>query len=129
VADDKGTGWEATRSAWDEVGERFADLGRRLAEQYRKLGDERGTEAQEEARRSVKEAVQVALGQVDKAFTSVGNAMRDPDSKQDLQRAARTLADAVSATFSELSSEIREQLGSRPPSGPGAPTDPGSPSA
>jgi hypothetical protein len=122
MTEETGKGWEATRTAWDEVGNRFAELGRRLGDQYRKLGEERGPTEQEEVRSSVKEAVQVAVQQVDQAFTSVGNALRDPDSKQELQRAARSLADAVSATFSDLSSEIRE-LGSKPPPKPEAPSE------
>jgi len=99
--------WEATRTAWDHVGDRFADVGRHVSDQYKKLGEERGAQAQEEVRSSVRDAMQTVVRQLDLAFTSVGNALRDSDSKQDLQRAARSLADAVSATFSDLSTEIK----------------------
>jgi DNA-binding ferritin-like protein len=119
--------WEATRSAWDEVGNRFADVGRHVGDQYRKLGEERGVEAQEEVRSSVRDAMQTVVRQLDQAFTSVGNALRDSESKQDLQRAARSLADAVSATFSDLSSELK-QFGSPGSSGPSEPTGPSGPS-
>lgn len=117
--------WEATRTAWDVVGNRFADVGRHVGDQYRKLGQERGADAQEEVRSSVRDAMQTVVRQLDQAFTSVGNALRDTESKQDLQRAARSFADAVSATFSDLSSEIK-QFGA--PSGPPTPppSEPGS---
>jgi hypothetical protein len=119
MSDDGGNAWDATRTAWDEVGNRFAELGRRLGDEYRRVGEERSEPEQEEARASVRDAVQVAVQQVDQAFTSVGKALRNPEAKQELQQAAHSLADAVAATFADLSSEIRGQLGSKPPSEPG----------
>ena len=121
MSKERDSSWDTTRTAWDEVGNRFADVGRHVGAQYRKLGEERGAEAQEEVRSSVRDAMQTVVRQLDQAFTSVGNALRDTESKQDLQRAARSLADAVSATFSDLSSEIK-QIGGSSSSGPSDPS-------
>jgi hypothetical protein len=110
---------EAQRS-WDEVGKNFADVGRRVGEHYRKLGQQ-GQQSAVEARRTMNEAVQTAVHQLDKALTSVGNTIRDPEAKDSVAKAVRSLGNALAATFSDVSEEIRQKLGSKasPGHGPG----------
>ena len=110
-----------SKDAWNEVGQRFSDLGDRLAERYRALGDDSG-ESAEEGRRKVEEALKGVREQLDRAFTSVGDTMRDPAAKESLGKAVSSLGEALSATFSEASGEIRKRLASRgtPPSEPPA---------
>jgi hypothetical protein len=106
-----------TQRSWDEVGRHFAEVGRRVSEHYRKL-DEQGATTSAEANRSVSDALQTVVHQMDQAFTSVGNALRDPEAKDSLNRAVRSLGDALSATFSDVSGEIRSKIGT-PSSGKG----------
>ena len=105
MADGRQERWEETRRAWDEVGERFSDVGRRVSERYR---SGRGLAAQAETGKAVSEAVQKVVGELDRAFTSVGDTLRDPESKESLRRAVRTFGQALEATFSELSKGKRK---------------------
>jgi hypothetical protein len=112
------------KQAWSEVGERFAELGSRLAERYRALGDSEGQEA-EERRRKVEEALRAARDQLDRTFTSVGDTLRDPGTKESLGKAVDSLGEAISATFNEAGDEIRKRFGSKRPGGQGGDAPPG----
>jgi len=108
-----------TKDAWDEVGERFGEWGRMLGQRYRKRGEELGPTAEED-RKKLDEAV---TRQLDQAFTSLGDTLRDPEAKQSLKDAAKAVGDAVSTTLSEAGEQIRSRLGSARSSGPGDKTD------
>ena len=100
----------SSKEAWDEVGERFAVFGRALAARYKQLEQERGATTEEDKRR-LDEAVSTITRQLDQAFTSVGDTIRDPRAKDDLKLAARSVGDALSVTFQEVSDEIRKRVG------------------
>ncbi len=100
------------KKAWDEVGERFAEAGRLLKEQYRKLEGEKGPEAAEERKR-LSEAVKSATDQLDSAFTSLGNVLRDREARKPIEKAAESLGDAIATTFSEVGGEIQRAFSSR----------------
>jgi hypothetical protein len=104
----------STRDAWDEVGERFAEWGKLLSERYRERGREHGS-TPEEDKRKLEDAVQAVVRQLDVAFTSLGDTLRDPQAKQSLGAAARSLVDAMSTTVSEVGQKLR-----RRPEGPAA---------
>jgi hypothetical protein len=112
MTDERGKRWTETQRSWDEVGRNFGEVGKRVSEHYRKLG-ETGEPAVAEARRTVNDALQTVVHQLDHALTSVGNTFRDPQAKDSLSRAVRSLGDALSATFSDASEEIREKIGSK----------------
>ena len=79
---------EGTRQAWGDVGDRFTEVGRLVKEHYRRLGGTSETESEAEAERQrVSDAVKNAGQQLNQAFTSVGNAIRDPEASQSLDRA------------------------------------------
>jgi hypothetical protein len=84
----------SSKEAWDEVGERFAVFGRALAARYKQLEQERGATTEEDKRR-LDEAVSTITRQLDQAFTSVGDTIRDPRAKDDLKLAARSVGDAL----------------------------------
>lgn len=107
----------STKDAWDEVGERFGEWGRMLGERYRKRGEELGETAEEDRRKKLDEAVQAVTRQLDQAFTSLGDTLRDPEAKQTLKDAAKAVGDAVSTTLSEAGEQIRSRLGSSGSSG------------
>lgn len=112
---------DRAKDAWNEVDERFTAFGRMLAERYRTLEQERGT-TPEEDRRRVDDAVKAVTRQVDQAFTTLGETIRDPEAKQALGGAAKSLGDALAATFVEVTEEIRKRV--RPGSGTDASDEP-----
>lgn len=97
---------EDAKRKWDEAGERFAAFGRALAARYKQLEQEQG--AQE---REVRDALRTVTQTLDRAFTSLGDTLRDPHAKEELKAAARSLADALGSTFEEVAEEVRRRVG------------------
>jgi len=109
VTDESKKGWEETRQAWSDVGDRFSEVGRLFKEHYRRLGGTTDTESEAERQR-VSDAVKDAGQQLNQAFTSVGNAIRDPEASRSFDRAMSSLGLALAATFSDLGAEMKEQI-------------------
>jgi hypothetical protein len=99
----------ADKGSWDDVGKRFAELKDRLRDHYGKLDP--GDAAQERDRRSLTQAMRSVTDQLDRAFTSLGDTLRDPQSKQTMDRAVRSLGEAVAATFEDVAGQIRRKTG------------------
>jgi hypothetical protein len=123
MAQQSGSGERQTRKAWDEVGKQFSDVGKRIGEHYRSLEKETRTSAATQ-RQTVNEALKKAVAELDHAFTGLGNALRDPQTKESLNLAAKTLGDALNSTFSGLGEKLR-QRGSREGPGTKASGEPG----
>ena len=106
----------SSKEAWDEVGERFAVFGR-----ARRAPGEQGwrgattEEGQAQARRGRLDDTAPARP---KAFTSVGDTIRDPRAKDDLKLAARSVGDALSVTFQEVSTRSGSGSARADPPGP-----------
>ena len=103
------------------MGDGFAELGRRLSEHYKKLGPDRSASVDEE---KVREALRLLSDQVDRAFTSLGDTLRDPSAKEGIDRVVKSFGSALATTFSEVGDEIRTRLkgGSEPPEAKGPPS-------
>jgi hypothetical protein len=101
---------DSSKEAWDEVGERFAVFGRALAARYKQLEQDRGATTEED-KRKVEEALSTITRQLDQAFTSLGDTIRDPGAKDGLKQAARSVGDALAITFSEVTEEVRKRIG------------------
>ncbi len=99
------------KDAWDQVGDHFAGVGRRLSERYKALGSEQA-DAPSADQEKVKEAIRTVTAQLDRAFTSLGDTLRDPEAQAGLKKAVGSLGDALTATFSEAADRIRG-MGSR----------------
>jgi uncharacterized protein YukE len=97
-----------TRKAWDDVGKHFSDAGKRIGEHYRNLEDETRTSAATQ-RQTVKDAIKKVVDELDQAFTGLGNALRDPQTKESLNKAAKSLSDALDSTFSGLGERMRQR--------------------
>jgi hypothetical protein len=110
----------STKDAWDQVGENFSGVGRRLSERYKALSAERSEETAEDQEK-VKEALRAVTDQLDRAFTSLGDTLRDPEAQAGLKKAVGSLGDALSTTFSEVSGRIRNRgkPDAPPPAEPG----------
>jgi CRISPR/Cas system-associated protein Cas10 (large subunit of type III CRISPR-Cas system) len=100
------------KDAWSEVGERFSSWGRLLADRYRERGGETPAEAaqDEETRRKLDAAAREVTEQLNRAFTALGDTLRDAEAKDKLKEAVRSLGDAVSVTVSETTDELRKRF-------------------
>jgi hypothetical protein len=109
-----------SKAAWDKVGEDFKVLGRQVKQHY----DERprpGTEVQEVQqgqegqaapaadRRKVDEALEKLRDSLEQAFSALGDAVRDPQVGEQTKKAATSLSDALTATFSEASERFKRK--------------------
>jgi hypothetical protein len=96
-------------SAWKEVGEKFTELGYKFRDHYRKLEAERADtgETTEEAEKAFKKV----SDELDTAFSSVGNAFRDAEVKDDAKAAANSLLAAFGATFQEIGDALQRAIG------------------
>ena len=106
-----------SKQAWDQVGRDLSDLGRRVRQHYKqKPGPEQPAPAD---RRKVDDALRELADSLDRAFTALGDAVRDPEFGAQTKKAADSLSDALSATFAEVSERVRSKPagGRRPPSG------------
>ena len=96
-----------SKDAWNEVDRKFSEFGHILAERYRKIGEERGTPEAEEAKRKLEEAFSSVTRQLDQAFSSLGETIRDPEAKETLKEAGKAVVDALGSTVSDVGDEIR----------------------
>lgn len=96
-------------SAWKEVGEKFTELGYKFRDHYRKLEAER--EGTEETTEESEQAFKKVADELDTAFSSVGNAFRDAEVKDDAKAAANSLLAAFGATFQEIGDAVQRAVG------------------
>ena len=100
-----------TNEAWNEVGERFASWGRHVSERYKGASGS-ARESAQESQRKLEAAGRDITAALDRAFTALGDTIRDDQAKQDLKQAVRALGDAVSVTVTETTERIRQSVGS-----------------
>jgi hypothetical protein len=120
------------REAWSEVGRQFEELGRALRGHFdRERGSaaEGGTgTASDPSGAGDQAAMRKALRRLGQAAQQLGDqageAVRDPAVRESAQRAGRTLADALDATFTELGDDLRGRFRARRGSGPADPDSP-----
>lgn len=88
------------KDAWNEVGERFASWGRMVGDRYREAdasaseGAASMSEGAKEAQRKLEEAARELSDQLNRAFTALGDTLRDPKAKEDLKDAVRAIGEA-----------------------------------
>jgi hypothetical protein len=105
------------RSAWKDTGERFAALGASLKAHYGAERDAESTDTDAEStKRDLGEAARRFAGAVQDAVDALGAAAQDPSVKEDVRRVGTSLADALSATFAEVSDDLR-RMADRTPGG------------
>lgn len=130
---------EDAKAAWDEVGDRFAMLAGLIRERYEAnaaaAAEEGGAPSPEGAtggagrREEAEQAVRGLVDVLDRAFTAVGDAVRDPSFRDEAKQAAGAIGEALGATLVEVGNDIRRTFGGTkeeppaqaPPPGPGAP--------
>lgn len=97
------------KDAWNEAGERFSSWGRLVADRY-KEAETTTVESAREAQHKLEESARELTEQLNRAFTAVGDTLRDPKAKENLKEAVRALGDAVSVTVTETGDEIRKRI-------------------
>ena len=116
---------DSAKEAWNEVGESFASWGRRVADRYKEAGSGAG-EAAQESQRKLEEAARELADQLNRAFTALGDTLRDDEAKKALKQAVGTIGDAVTVTVSEAGDAIRRvgSSGAAPKEPPERPDEP-----
>ncbi len=99
-----------TQDAWNEVGERFTSWSRHVADRYKQAEPGAG-DAARESQRKLEEAARELAEQLNRAFTALGDTLRDDRAKSDLKDAVRSLGDAVAVTVTETGEAIRRRVG------------------
>jgi len=112
-----------TQDAWSEVGERFASWGKHVAERYKESSGS-AREAAKESQRKLEEAAHDITDVLDRAFTALGDTIRDQTAKDDLKAAVKALGDAVAVTVSEAGDQVRRRVGTSPDADQGGATTP-----
>ena len=87
---------------WNEVGDGFKKLGS-LFKQHYQAQDQDGEAVSED---EVKDAIHKIGEGLKTAFVTVGDAVKDPEVKDEAKQTAKSFFDAVGATFTELGDEI-----------------------
>jgi len=113
------------KTAWSDVSERFTTWGRMVADRYREREGGDDTTTSEEAGRKLDDAARDLTQQLNRAFTALGETLRDETAKAHLKDAVRALGDAVTVTVNETADEIRKRVrssdeGSTSPSASGS---------
>ena len=98
-----------TKESWDQVGDSWRDLGRHLRDQCQKLSEDQAQEARED-RAKLDEAASKLSEHVGEALTSMRTLVKDPETKQSVDRVIRSMGEALSATFDAAADEIRQHL-------------------
>ncbi len=105
------------RSTWNDAGERFQVLGASLKQHYRQ---QRGDEADRDKGQAA-DAFTKAGDALQAAFDTLATAASDPTVKHEVKQASISVADALAATFAEVSDDLRRAFESAPPAAePGA---------
>ena len=97
------------KDAWNEAGERFSSWGRLVADRYKEAGTTT-VESARDAQHKLEESARELTEQLNRAFTAVGDTLRDPKAKENLREAVRALGDAVSVTVTETGDEVRKRI-------------------
>ncbi len=128
------------KQSWDEVGSMFSGLGIMLTMHFEQARSAEEGDAAEDATAAgepaaaetgagggpadaaeLKAALRRLADALDGVFDAAGNAVRDPAVKDDVRDIGKALSDAFSATFAEVSDDLRKAFRRRDDEpGPGA---------
>ncbi|MEX1134496.1 MAG: hypothetical protein WED83_06610 [Acidimicrobiia bacterium] len=89
---------------WDAVTSEFGSLSDRLKDTYRRVAADRGPSEDE-----IKGAFSTLIGAWGQVAESVTSALRDPEAREHLKKAASSFATALGGTISDLGEEIKNQ--------------------
>jgi predicted trehalose synthase len=94
---------------WSEAGKRWSSIGEKLRDRYKEVSGDGGPSEAE-----VRSALET-LGEAARAVAdSVGNAMKDPDVREQVKDATASFVTALGQTFSQLGDELRNAREQKP---------------
>ncbi len=96
----------ATRSAWDDVAVHLSNLGAHVRERFEDSAVAGGPSSKQEG-----DSVRRWIDTLDDAFTSLGDAVRDPAFRQEAESSVERLADALGGTLSDLGEQLQRRFG------------------
>jgi signal transduction histidine kinase len=111
-----------TKESWDQVGDSWRDLGRHLRDQYQKLSEDQARQTHED-REKLNEAASKLSEHVGEALSSMRTLVKDPETKQSMDRVIEATGAAISATFDAATGEIRQHLPGHEGAEPSKPAD------
>jgi len=106
----------AAKESWEQVGESWRDLGRHMRAEYHKLSENQARESQED-KDKLSEAASRLSEHLGEALRSVRGLVKDPQTKESMERVIDEMGTAIAATFNDAADEIRQRL----PGGKGGP--------
>lgn len=97
---------DPTKDAWDAVGDQAKDLGEAFKGHYEGAGD---TPAGDE----VKDALRQVGDGLEKLFSAIGSAIRDPEMQEKAKATGTSMMDAIGQTLTKAAGEIRTAFENR----------------
>jgi len=91
-----------TKRAWADAGDHLTSLGLKLKFHFEQTGVERPATGELSA------ALEQLGTAIERTFSAIGNAVNDPAVRDDVSRAAESLAEALADTVSEAGQELAE---------------------
>ena len=99
-------------AAWSDVGERLTAWGRLVSARYHDAGREpTSTETAAGMPRGSERATRDLGDQLNRAFTAIGDTLRDDRAKEQLRDAMKAVGDAIGVTVEETTDAIRRRVG------------------
>ncbi|NND84020.1 MAG: hypothetical protein HKN46_02615 [Acidimicrobiia bacterium] len=95
-------GEDPTKDAWTSVGDQMKDLGGAFKEHY-ESDDEEGSSTDE-----VKDALRTVGEGLDRLFTAIGNAVRDPEVQEKAKQTGTSVIDAIGTTLGTVADDVRD---------------------
>ena len=92
------------KEKWTEVGERFGEFSRTLKDRF-----EINAAFGAEERDKVNDALRQLGDALDAGFTTIGDTLRDPETRHELKNAGASLADAIAATMRDVSDSFKRR--------------------
>ena len=107
---------------WNEVSEGFKKLGSMFKQHYESQGTDEASEAVSDD--EVQDAVRTIGEGLKTAFTTFGDAVKDPEVQDEVKQTAKSFFDALGASFAELGDEISKWRDKNKDEEPPAGTEP-----
>lgn len=93
---------DPTKDAWTSVGDQMKELGGAFKEHYEPDGEE-GSSTDE-----VKDALRTVGEGLDRLFTAIGKAVRDPEVQEKAKQTGASVVDAIGTTLGTVAGDVRD---------------------
>lgn len=97
-----------SKQAWQTVGAHFASLGARLAQHAKTAAGEAPESSPDQA--AVVEALNTLGRAIDQAVSGAQNAVKDPETRDELRGALDAMGEALTVTFAEVGEKVGDAL-------------------